>query len=63
MRQQPDQRADNSQRPPMGLQYREKIPNPDVVLIIYSVMPQIWQTLNVCGTIDYTFRRLILYSH
>ena len=27
-RQQPDQRAENSRRPTMGLRYREKIPHP-----------------------------------
>ena len=31
-RQQPDQRADNMQRPPMGLQPSENIPHPEVVL-------------------------------
>ena len=29
-RQQPDRRAENSRRPPMGLQYSEKILNPEV---------------------------------
>ena len=29
-----DQRAENSQRLPMGLQYIEKIPHPEVALII-----------------------------
>ena len=28
-RQQPDHRADNSRRPPMGLQCSEKLPHPD----------------------------------
>ena len=31
-RQQPDQRAENSQRPPMGLQYSEKIQHQEICL-------------------------------